>query len=393
MCSLTKHRIEQNVYSAAIERIHLLYDRFDTVMVSFSGGKDSTVCLNLALQVATERGRLPLDVCFVDEEAITPETEEYVERVRSRNDVNFKWLCLPVKHRNACSRTQLYWYPWLEDDRDKWVREMPEGAITTADVPTFKLGMSVPDTIPLLYGPERGSVACIRGIRTQESIRRLQSVTKRETDNWICQNPVGIYGNYYPTSPIYDWATEDVWIAPQKLGWDYNRTYDILSLLGTPPSLQRCTPPFGEEPLNGLWQYAQGWPELWHKMLKRVDGVATAGRYALTDLYGTKPKEPPPGQTWKDWCYSLLDLYPSDIKRQVAANVVEIIKLHQSKTKRPIPEIDSDPASGASWKWLCQIINRGDLKGRKQGMLTNKALDACKKLGITYTTGGVDQCP
>ena len=87
--------------------------------------------------------------------------------------------------------------------------------------------------------------------------------------------------------------------------------------------------------------------------------------------------------TWKDWCYSLLDLYLPDIKRQVAANVVEIIKLHQSKTKRPIPEMDSDPASGVSWKWLCQIINRGDLKGRKQGMLTNKALDACKKLGIT----------
>lgn len=383
MPSLKKHRLEENVYIAAIERIHLLYDRFDTVMVSFSGGKDSTVCLNLALQVATERNRLPLDVCFVDEEIVTPQTEQYVERVRSRSDVRFKWLCLPVEHRNACSRTQLYWHPWLGVDKNKWVRELPEGAITWGDVPTFKLGMTVPDAIPLVYGPERGSVACVRGIRTQESIRRLQSVTKRETDNWICKNPVGMYGNYFPTSPIFDWMTEDVWVAPQKLGWDYNKTYDLLSLLGTPPSLQRCTPPFGEEPLNGLHQYAQGWPELWHKMLNRVDGVATAGRYALTDLYGTKPKAPPPGMTWKDWCYSLLDLYPSDTKRQVAASVVQILKLHQSKTKRPIPEIDSDPASGVSWKWLCQIINRGDLKNRKAGMLTNRALTQCKKLGIT----------
>ena len=36
-------------------------------------------------------------------------------------------------------------------------------------------------------------------------------------------------------------------------------------------------------------------------MLGRVDGAATASRCALTDIYGTRPKEPPPGMTWKDW--------------------------------------------------------------------------------------------
>lgn len=377
---LTKHRIEKSVYEASLERIHLLYERFDTVMVSCSFGKDSSVCLALALQVAAERNRLPLDVCFVDEEAITPETVEYAERVRARDDIRLKWVCLPVKHRNACSRTQPYWYPWLEADRDKWVRTMPPWAITLLDVPGFKMGMTHSDIAPLLYGPKLGTVAEIRGIRTQESIRRLQSVTKREMDNWICQHPRS--GHFFPTSPIYDWTTEDVWVATQQEP-DYNRTYDVLALAGVPPSLQRCTPPFGEEPLQKLWTYQVCWPELWNKMLNRVDGVATAGRYALTDLYGTKLKEPPPGMSWKDWCYSLLDLYPPDIKRQVAANVVEILKLHQSKTKRPIPEVESDPASGVSWKWLCQIINRGDLKGRKQGMLTNRALEQCKKLGIT----------
>ncbi len=380
MPSLTKHRIDQTVYDAALERIHLLYDRFDTVMVSFSGGKDSTVALNLALQVATERGRLPLDTCFVDEEAITPETVEYVELVRSRDDIRLKWVCLPGKHRNACSRTQPYWYPWLEADKDKWVRPMPEWAITINDVPGFKLGMSQADITPLLYGPDLGTVAEIRGIRAQESIRRLQSVTKRQTDNWMTQNP--IKGYFYPTSPIYDWTTEDVWVATQSFD-DYNHTYDVLAIAGVPPSLQRCTPPYGEEPLQKLWTYKSCWPEMWAKMINRVDGAATAGRYALTDLYGTRPKEPPPGMTWKDWCYSLLELYPNETKRQIAANVAEIIKLHQSKTRRPIPEVESDPASGVSWKWLCQIINRGDLKGRKQGMLTNRALDACKKLGIT----------
>lgn len=382
MPSLTKHRTEQSVYDAAIARIHLLYDRFDAVVVSFSGGKDSTVCLNLALQVAAERNRLPLDVCFVDEEAITPETVEYVERVRLRDDIKLKWVCLPVKHRNACSRSQPHWHPWLEADRDKWVRKMPGWAITINDVLGFKMSMSQADITPLLYGPELGSVAEIRGIRAQESIRRLQSVTRRETDNWIFQNPIN--GYFHPTSPIYDWDTEAVWTAPYKFGWDTNKTYDILALAGVPPSLQRCTPPFGEEPLQKLWTYSVCWSELWHKMINRVEGAATAGRYALTDLYGTAPKEPPPGMSWKDWCYSLLDLYPPDIKRQVAASIIEYIRCHRVKTKRPIPDVESDPASGLSWKWLCQIISRGDLKGRKQQMLVNKALTQCKKLGITH---------
>ena len=88
----------------------MLYQRFDTVVVSFSGGKDSTVCLHLALEAAAATGKLPVLAYFWDEEAIHPETIEYVERIRSRADVKLTWLCLPVKHRNACSRRSPYWY-------------------------------------------------------------------------------------------------------------------------------------------------------------------------------------------------------------------------------------------------------------------------------------------
>lgn len=379
----TKHFLDIDVYTAAKNRIHLIYDRFDLVVIGFSGGKDSTVVLNLALEVARERDRLPIDVCFVDEECITQETFDYVERVRTHNDVRMKWACLPVKHRNACSRSQPYWYPWLKEDRDKWVREMPPWAITLKDVPQFKVGKHVVhDVAPMLYGKELGMVAELRGIRAQESIRRLQSVSKREIDNWITQNPIN--GYFYPTSPIYDLQIQDVWVAPQQFSWDYNRHYDIQAMAGISKNLQRVTPPFGEEPLNGLWQFATCWPELWERMLKRVDGVGTAWRYALTDLYGTSPKEPPPGMTYRDWCYSLIELYEPEDKAQIAANVAQMIKLHRSKTSRPIPETEADRASGLSWKWLAKCINQGDLKGRKAGKLVELAMQQCKKLGISY---------
>ena len=52
-----KKYIQQNVLSASKERIKSIFDDFEKIYISFSGGKDSTVMTHLVMQEAIKRGR------------------------------------------------------------------------------------------------------------------------------------------------------------------------------------------------------------------------------------------------------------------------------------------------------------------------------------------------
>jgi len=372
---------DTDVYTEALNRVRAIYKRFDRVVVSFSGGKDSTAVLNVTLQVARELGRLPLDVVFFDEEAIHPPTIDYVKRVMNTKDINLSWYCLEFKHRNACSNEEPYWYTWDADKKDLWVRDMPEFAIKQHD--KFKKGMSFQAFCPYLYDRRDGSVAMLTGIRTQESLRRYQVISKKKNDAYI--NSYSESGqNQYRAFPIYDWSSEDVWLAVHKFGWDYNRTYDLFNQTKMFGDFlhQRVCPPYGEEPLRGLWVYAECFPEMWHKMIDRVKGAATAWRYGNSELYSSA-KAKPDHVKWEDYVGIIIDSYDYDSQRTVSENVESYIKYHKSKTSQPIEESAHHPITGVSWQWICTVCIRGDFKGRQSSALNSNATKAREKLGIT----------
>lgn len=370
----TKQLGEKNVYDAAIERINYLYDLYDEIVVSFSGGKDSTAVLNLTIEVARERNRLPVRAIFFDEEAIHPPTIEYVERVRKNPDVKLEWFCLPVKHRNACSNEQPFWYCWNPEEKNLWVRDMPEGAIT--EHPGFKFGDSFQDFSCKVM---KGNAVQLTGIRTQESLRRYQVIARKKNDAFI-----GNTGKMAAAYPIYDWSSEDVWRLILEKGYDYNHTYDIFNKTSMFNDLlrQRVCPPYGEEPLRGLWVYAECFPEMWHKMLNRVKGVNTAWRYANTELYSNTAK--PDGMTWKEYMEMLIENYTEpEIKNELKRNINQCIQEHYNKTNDKLLDEESHPLTGVSYKFLARVAAKGDFKGRNRGRVTAEAQKVRAKTGMT----------
>lgn len=362
-----KHAVDQDVYALALDRVRLCFDRFDRVVIAFSGGKDSTACVQLALTVARERGRLPLDVYTFDEEAIPPETVEYLARVAADPDVRFRWYCLPVQHRNACSTSDPVWYPWDPDARARWCRELPPLAITTL---AGHVRQAIPESTPLIWSGRYGTVANIMGIRCTESLSRFRAIVcKAGPEAFLA--PFGGARHITNAYPIYDWPTEDVWIAPSRFGWDYNRAYDTMNRAGLSISEQRCAPPFGEQPIRGLWRFKSCWPELWAKMVDRVAGAATAARYANTELYLPSVQAgagiPHGAGTWREAVLKGLDALEPASRAEVAKAITSALSIHRHRSCEVIPDVEPDPLSGVSWRGIFPVVKVGSNKFNRQG--------------------------
>jgi hypothetical protein len=123
-----------DVFTAAKERLRHVFAKYDRVVVSYSGGKDSTAVLKMALQAARELGRLPVDVLHFDEEVLLPETVDILLRTRERPEVRLTWVIGQVHYWDASSNEQPHWTTWDPAKKDVWVREPPPFAIDMGEM-------------------------------------------------------------------------------------------------------------------------------------------------------------------------------------------------------------------------------------------------------------------
>ena len=321
---LSERSKAMNVFEASQKRIELIFKEFDNVYVSFSGGKDSGVLLNLCIDhIRKNCPDRKLGVFHIDYEAQYQMTTDFVDSELSKNQdiLEVYRICLPIAAKCATSAYADHWIPWDMDKKDLWVRDLPKSCIFEANhkFKWFKKGMwdyELQERFAKWFHEKNNATrtACLVGIRTDESLNRWRAIHSDKNKNkfqdleWTLE----MYENIFNAYPIFDFKVEDVWIANQKMNWDYNKLYDLFYKAGLSLSQMRVASPFHDSGIENLKLYKVIDPYNWGKMIGRTSGVNFAGLYGGTTAMGWRSIELPKGHTWKSYFEFLVSTLPKE---------------------------------------------------------------------------------
>lgn len=338
-------KLNKNVYDASIERIRYILEKFNKVYVSFSGGKDSGVMLNLVVDELRKNypGR-KVGVMILDNEANYTLSLEFMHRMmdKNRDVLDIFWCCLPITLPCTVSSYEIDWQCWGVNDKHRWIRQMPTNDyivnIKNHKFPFFRENMGYQE-----FWDEFGEwysngedCACLIGIRTHESLNRWRAIINENKQThgghlWTKRNTFHTYNCY----PIYDWRTEDVWIANDKFEWDYNKLYDIFWKAGLSIHKMRVASPFMSESKSSLNLYRIIDPHVWATLCARVNGanfVATYGKQLNYHSFNL-----PKGHTWKSFVKFLLDTLPDKSSKNFKQRFIQSIK-YWGRVGRGLPQ-------------------------------------------------------
>ncbi|MGR5559559.1 DUF3440 domain-containing protein [Vibrio fortis] len=394
---------DYNVLHGAKKRIHYLFEQFEHLYVSFSGGKDSGVLLHLAIEEAERRGRLPLDVLIVDFEAVYKETHAFIERLSNTGKITPFWVCLPLNLRNSTSQFQPHWQCWDPKEESQWVRPMPTHPGVISDpsfFPFFKAGMEFEDFVFSFahwYQQQKQSpIAVLIGLRSDESLYRFNTIKNHNKKKYKQQYwTTFMQPNVYMAYPIYDWKARDIWIANARFRWDYNRIYDLMHKAGVSLSMQRLCQPFGDEQRKGLWLYQILEPDTWEKLVARVEGCHFGSRYTRKQgrILGYYRFELPAGLSYRQYSKFLLSTMPPHLERHYRERIFKFLQWWRKNGPRKgitaIPDAaDSKLESKKqipSWRRICKVLIKNDYWCRGLSFGYNKSV--AKQFHILYGEG------
>lgn len=361
-----------NVLTASRERIKKVFDEFENIYISFSGGKDSSVMTHLVLEEAIARNR-KVGLLIIDLEAQYNDTIHHVTNMIElyKDNIDLHWVCVPLLLRNAVSNYEPRWICWDEDKKDIWVRQKPSIAKTEKDYPFFIPKMEFEEFMVLFgewYGGDKLTAAFI-GIRADESLHRYCAIARNKEGimfngyKWTTL----VSDNLFNIYPIYDWKTEDIWIFHGKYpNKPHNKIYDKMNMAGVKLSQQRLCQPYGDDQRRGLWLYHILEPETWYKVVARVNGANSGATYVQENgnMTGYNKITKPDNHTWESFCNLLLKTMPKKTRIHYTFRFKKFMSGWKDRGYEKIPDevpIELENKCWApSWRRMCKVLLRND---------------------------------
>lgn len=379
-----------NVLDASKDRISYIFDNFEKICVSFSGGKDSTVMLHLVMDEAIKR-KVKVGVLLIDLEAQYNDTIKHALNLIEiyKDNIELYWTCVPMLLRNAVTQFEPRWIAWDESKKDIWVRQKPEFAKTEKDYPFYIPPMEFEEFIVLFpqWYSEGKSTAQFVGIRADESLHRYLAIANQKKGltfnhkKWTTK----ISNNIYSVYPIYDWKTEDIWTYhvrfPDK---PYNQVYEKMYKAGVKLSEQRLCQPYGDDQKKGLWLYHILEPDTWYRLINRVNGANSGALYIQEkgNMTGYNRITKPNNHTWRSFCNLLLLSLPKKIRNHYIKRFKKFMSGWQDRGYKTIPDespIELENMQWApSWRRMCRVLLRNDYWCKGLGQTQPKS-DAYKQ--------------
>jgi predicted phosphoadenosine phosphosulfate sulfurtransferase len=297
----------KTVLEAARERISILFDNFETINVSISSGKDSTVLFYLALQEAKRRNR-KIHAFFLDQEAEYQATVDIIKNAMSQKNVIPKWFQVPLYMTNSTSYSDYFLYAWGENE--EWMREKDPIAIHSIEEDYPKRFYKFFEW----YEQKNKDAAYLVGLRAEEGITRYRAVTKNP--GWNGYNWSTTSNSVHKFYPIYDWSVYDVWKFIFEYNLPYNKIYDHMfwDNYGIYQKM-RVSNLIHEKSYKCLVDLPKYEPDTYNKLCKRISGISSAARYASEKLVFSNKKLPKHYKTWKEFRdFLLLNIQNEDHK-------------------------------------------------------------------------------
>lgn len=325
----------KNVYEATIDRLDFIFENFERIYLSFSGGKDSGVMLNLVLDYVKSRGiKKKIGIQILDNEANYEMSLDFMKRMldANREHLEIYWCCMPITLPCTVSAYEIDWQCWGVKDEHRWVRPMPDMDYVV-NINNHKFGELFVenmhydefwDMFAEWYSQGKPTANLI-GIRTQESLNRYRAILNEDKVMlkgmaWTKKNTKNVWNVY----PIYDWCTRDIWIANAKFEWDYNKLYDTFYMAGVPVEKMRVASPFMSESKSSLNLYRVIDGHTWARLCARVQGANFIATYGKQLNY--KSFKLPEGHTWKSFVKFLLATLPKEASENFKERFIQSIK-------------------------------------------------------------------